>query len=391
MLNITKEQLKFKGDKAVWIILFIISVFSIMAIYSSSGDAAFENHGGNTEYFLYRRIRFLFFSWVLAFIVHNIPIKYIKLIAVSAFILILPFLIFNLFAGSRWMKLPVLGSIQFSEIAKYATLITTAWLLSYFKDRIKESKIFWITLTPAAIVSALIVVENGSSGGFVFISCAVLVFMGRAHSRDIFRLILLLIAIAILTYALATIIPHVGRLGTWKSRVDNYFFKPKTDKLDIDGKDFQIVRAKSAIATGGLNGKGIGKSTIRYILPEAHNDFIYAIIIEEYGSIIAVILLSLYLALLLRSIRIFYKSTYQFNGLVVLGIGFTISFQAMINMAVSTDAMFVTGQTLPALSQGGTSVFVTFMALGVLQAVTSQQNEPEEKSETKEDEEYSHA
>lgn len=380
MLQLSKVKIRFEGDTAIWVIFLIMSVFSLWIIYSSTGDIAFDKLDGDTGYFLRRRFKFLFFSWVLAYIVHKIPVKYIKIIAVFGLLISIPLLSFNLFIGSRWVRIPLIGlSIQFSEIAKYALLVTTAWLITHFRHRLHETKYFLIILSPVILITGLIILGDGSTAALIFISCVVLIYMGRAKLTHLAYLLGILAVSMVIGYQIISAFPDFYRFGTWKNRIDNYMNKDVLE--DFDDNHFQISRSKFAIASGGLRGKGPGKSTIRYILPEAHNDFIYAIIIEEYGSILGAILLSFYIMLLYRSIRIFYKSKKQFNGLVVLGIGFTISIQAMVNMAVSTDAMFVTGQTLPAISQGGTSVFMTFIGIGIIQAVTSQQEEPEETIE----------
>jgi|AntRauTorcE11898_2_1112593.scaffolds.fasta_scaffold00227_17 cell division protein FtsW len=383
MVKSSDIRRSFKGDRVIWGILLFMSILSVLAVYSSTGSLAFKEQGGDTEFFLLRRIIILAVSWLAAFIIHKIPVKYIKIFAVITLLVSIPFLILNLAIGSRWAILPLVGiSIQFSEIAKFALIITTAWLLTLLKDRLGEWRTFLILILPATVVSGLIFFGDFSTAALIFFANTILLYMGRAHLKHLLVMSLIILLGLFGLYKLVNAYPEVGRFGTWQNRIDNYF-NPETNSND---GNYQIKQSKIAIATGGLFGKLPGKSTQRYFLPEAHNDFIYSIIIEEYGSIVGGVLTLLYLILLYRSIAIFMKSEKIFNSLVVLGIGFTISIQAMINMAVSVGIIPVTGQTLPAISQGGSSVLMTFMAIGVIQAVTSQQNQVKTEKEEVADE-----
>lgn len=370
MAKFSNIKISFKGDRVIWGILLFMSVLSVLAIYSSTGSLAFKERGGDTEFFLLRRIVILMVSWGAAFVIHKIPVKYIKIFSVIALLVTIPFLILNLAVGSRWATLPLVGlSIQFSEIAKITLLITTAWLLTLQKDRLGEWRTFLIVILPATVVSGLVFFGDFSTAALIFFTNTILLFMGRVHLKHLFTMALVIGLLLFGLYKLINAYPEIGRFGTWKNRIENYT-NPEANSND---GNYQLKQSKIAIATGGLFGKLPGKSTQRYFLPEAHNDFIYSIIIEEYGSIVGGLLTLLYLILLYRSIAIFMKSEKNFDRLVVLGIGFALSIQAMINMGVSVGIMPVTGQTLPAISQGGSSVLMTFVAIGVIQAVTSQQ------------------
>ncbi|MCF8231793.1 MAG: FtsW/RodA/SpoVE family cell cycle protein [Bacteroidales bacterium] len=381
MMALRKLKWSFEGDKAIWTILFLMSILSLAAVYSSTGDLAFTKMGGNTEFFLYRRFIILAIGWVAAYITHKISIRYIKIIAVATLVLIIPMLIINLIVGSRWAEIPVINiSFQFSEVAKIALLVYTSWQLAYHKDKLDEYSTFLKLIIPVVIVSGLIFLGDFSTAALIFFTNFVLIFMGRAKLRHIFALTLIMVIFGTSLYQLIKTYPEFGRFSTWNNRIESFLSEDES----INDGNYQITQSKIAIAGGGLLGKLPGKSTQRYFLPEAHNDFIYAIIIEEYGSLIATGLMFLYLILLYRSIRIFLRSERTFNRLVVLGIGFTISFQAMINMGVSVGLFPVTGQTLPAISQGGTSVLITFIAIGIIQAITAGQNRNSE-NETQED------
>ena len=378
MTWLKKLTWSFEGDKAIWTILFLMSILSLAAVYSSTGDLAFTKRGGNTEFFLFRRFIVLLVGWIAAYIAHKIPVKYIKMIAVGALIFTIPMLIVNLLLGTRWAEIPVVNiSFQFSEVAKITLLVYTSWQLALHKDKLNDYRTFLKLIIPVVIVSGLIFIGDFSTAALVFFTNLVLIFMGRAKLKHLAATLALLLLFAAGLYKLVTTYPEFGRFSTWNNRIESYLNKGE----DINDGNYQITQSKIAISGGGLIGKLPGKSTQRYFLPEAHNDFIYAIIIEEYGSLIGTILLLSYLILLYRSIRIFMKSKRTFDKLVVLGIGFTLSFQAMINMGVSVGIFPVTGQTLPAISQGGTSVLVTFISIGIIQAVTSQNQETEEEKE----------
>ncbi len=383
MNGLRKLSWNFDGDKAIWGILFLMSILSLAAVYSSTGDLAFTKRGGNTEFFLFRRFLILSVGWLAVYITHKIPVKYIKVIAVAALVLTMPMLILNLAVGSRWAEIPVVNiSFQFSEVAKISLLVYTAWQLAYHKERLHDYGTFLKLIIPIVIVSGLIFIGDFSSAALIFFTNLVLIFMGRAKIRHMAALMLIIVLFTAGLYKLVRTYPDFGRFATWNSRIESYLNKGE----NINDGNYQITQSKIAIAGGGLTGKLPGKSTQRYFLPEAHNDFIYAIIIEEYGSLIGVTLLLLYLVLLYRSIRIFMKSNRTFDRLVVLGIGFTLSFQAMINMGVSVGLFPVTGQTLPAISQGGTSVLVTFISIGIIQAITAQNEKRENESAEEMDE-----
>lgn len=384
MLQLSKIRLKFEGDRAIWVILLFLSLLSILAIYSSTGNLAFRRLEGNTEFYLMRRVLILFVSWFAAYIIHKLPVKFIRIFAVVALVVTIPFLIVNMAIGSRWATVPLVGvSIQFSEISKIMLLITTAWLLTYFKHRLSEWRIFLILIMPATVVSVLIFFGDLSTAALIFFANTVLLFMGRAKIRHLAGMVAVIAVLLVGLYFLINTFPEFGRFGTWKSRIESYT-NPKADSFD---GNYQVDQSKIAIATGGLFGKLPGKSTQRYFLPEAHNDFIFAIIIEEYGSIIGgLLLVMLYIIFLYRTIAIFMKSERTFNRLVVLGIGFTLTMQAMINMGVSVGLLPVTGQTLPGISQGGTSVLMTFVSIGIIQAVTSQEERLRKQREEEEDE-----
>ncbi|HKK10275.1 MAG TPA: FtsW/RodA/SpoVE family cell cycle protein [Bacteroidales bacterium] len=384
MSQLNKIRLTFEGDRAIWIILLFLSLLSMLAIYSSTGNIAFRQLEGNTEFFLMRRVLILFVSWFAAFIIHKLPVKFIRIFAVVALVVTIPFLFVNLIIGSRWATVPFVGiSIQFSEISKIMLLVTTAWLLTYFKYRLGEWRIFLILILPASVVSLLIFFGDFSTAALIFFANTVLLFMGRVKKKHLFGMGVVISLLLVGLYFLINTYPEFGRFGTWKTRIESYT-NPKTEGLD---GNYQIEQSKIAIATGGLFGKLPGKSTQRYFLPEAHNDFIFAIIIEEYGSIIGgLLLVLLYIIFLYRSIAIFMKSERTFNRLVVLGIGFTLTLQAMINMGVSVGLLPVTGQTLPGISQGGTSVLMTFISIGIIQAVTSEEERLKKQREEEEHE-----
>jgi cell division protein FtsW len=375
-----KIALAFDGDKTIWVILFFLSLMSLAAVYSSTGKLAYVYREGNTEYYLFRRFIFILTGWVLAYFTHKISIKYIKMFAVFGLVITIPLLAVNLFMETRWAVIPYIGvSVQISELAKITLLVYTAWQLALNKDYIKEAGTFIKLILPVFIVTGFIFIGDFSTAALIFITNLALILFNGPRLKHLLVMTAGIVVFFAILILLIYQYPDFRRFSIWKERIES---RLHPDQFENSG-NYQIRQAKIAIAGGGLTGKLPGKSTQRYILPEAHNDFIYAIIIEEYGSVVGLGLMFLYLIFLYRSIRIFLKSTTLFNGLLVLGIGFSISLQAMINMGVSVGVFPVTGMTLPAISQGGSSVLITFVAIGMIQAVAvrNQQTKMEDSYE----------
>lgn len=363
----------FRGDAVIWGVIAILSIFSILAVYSSTGTLAFKYQGGNTLYYLSRHGALLFVGILIIFVTHRIPIIiYLKLSQILLYLSI-PLLLWTLVHGtnlneaSRWLTIPGIGiSFQTSDFAKFSLIIFIARFLAKNQGNIKDFKtgfrsiIIWII-----IVCGLIFPANFSTSAMLFFTSIILLFLGRVK----IQYLLYVIGIGVVAVSLFVIVAinlpsqNQGRVGTWKKRIENY----------VSGKseeNFQVEQAKIAIANGGIIGKGPGNSMQRNFLPHPYSDFIFAIIIEEYGLVGAFIIISLYILLLYRAGVIVKKSSSAFAAFLSMGLVISLIFQAFINMAVAVNLFPVTGQTLPLVSMGGTSIIFTSAAFGIILSVS---------------------
>lgn len=363
----------FRGDAVIWGVIAILSIFSILAVYSSTGTLAFKYQGGNTLYYLSRHGFLLFVGLLIIFITHRIPIIiYLKISQILLFISI-PLLLWTLVRGtnlneaSRWLTIPGIGiSFQTSDLAKFALIIFIARFLAKNQGHIKDFKtgfrsiIIWII-----IVCGLIFPANFSTSAMLFFTSIILLFLGRVKIKYLLYVIGIGVVLVSLFVIIAINLPSQsqGRVGTWKKRIENY----------VSGKseeNFQVEQAKIAISNGGIIGKGPGNSMQRNFLPHPYSDFIFAIIIEEYGLFGAFVIISLYILLLYRAGVIVKKSSSAFAAFLSMGLVISLIFQAFINMAVAVNLFPVTGQTLPLVSMGGTSIIFTSAAFGIILSVS---------------------
>lgn len=378
---------KVKGDRYIWLVVFVLSVFSILAVYSSTETLAYKSAGGNTEYYLIKHTIILLFGIFLMYLSHLIPYKYYSRIAQILLWLSIPALLYTMFLApevndaSRWITLPVINlTFQTSDLARFALIMYTARVLSKKQDKIDSFKEAFIpVILPIAIVCALILPENLSTSMVLFFSCIVLMFVGRVK----FKYILLTVGAGVvllgIIIGLSYLLPDVGRLGTWNSRVESFVKGGTADDT------FQTDQAKIAIAKGMIFGVGPGNSTQKDFLPYPYADFIYATIIEEYGLIGGVFLMFLYLVLLYRCIKIVSKAPSSFGALVAVGLGLVLTIQAFVNMAVAVHLFPTTGLTLPLVSMGGTSLWFTSLSIGIILSV-SREIELQDEKETKQNE-----
>ena len=369
----------FKGDRTIWLIVFVLSIFSLLAVYSSTGTLAYKFKSGNTEYYLIKHLIILGFGLALMYGAHLIKYTYFSRISLVALWLTIPLLLLTLLLGtnfneaSRWLTLPGTNiTFQTSDFAKLALIMYVARMLSKKQGEIDTFKsAFFTVIVPVLLVCALILPANFSTAAMVFLSACYLMFIGRMRIKFIFGMI----GIGIVSFGLFVLISlatgNNGRILTWKARIENFIAGDNTD-------NYQTEQAKIAIAGGGLVGKFPGNSVQRNFLPHPYSDFIYAIIIEEYGFIGGAFILFLYILLFFRVIRFIHHSPMAFGTLLAAGCAFTLVFQALINMAVAVNLFPVTGQPLPMLSMGGTSIWFTSLSLGVVLSV-SRQVEKEKK------------
>ncbi|MEI6122237.1 MAG: FtsW/RodA/SpoVE family cell cycle protein [Bacteroidota bacterium] len=377
-----------KGDKVIWAVVLILSLFSILAVYSSTGTLAYRNKAGNTEYYLIKHLCIMAMGLVLMYFAHLIRYQLYSRISQIAVFLAIPLLFITFVLGSnineasRWLTLPVINiNFQTSDFAKLALIIYLARLISRKQDKVKDFKTgFFPIMFPVVIICVLILPANFSTAAILFATCLILMFVGRVSSKYIIYLIGIMILSGGIFILILMNSPKKGRLGTWQNRIETYFGDESKQNPD---EVYQINQSKIAVSTGGVFGKFPGNSTQRNMLPQAYSDFIYAIIIEEYGLIGGIFMLLLYLILLFRGIRIATKCDTTFGTLLGLGISFILVFQAMINMAIVVDLFPVTGQPLPLVSMGGTSIWFTSIGIGIMLSI-SRANEDAEKQKTEE-------
>lgn len=378
-----------KGDKVIWLVVIILTVFSLLAVYSSTGTLAYRYQQGNTEYYLFKQFIILVFGIVLMYVAHLIKYTYYSRISQLAMFIAVPLLMFTLFIGtnvheaSRWLTLPgTTLTFQSSDFAKLALIIYVARLLSKKQEQIKDFKSAFVPImVPVLIVCGLILPANFSTSAALFVTCMTMLFIGRINLKYIFSLLGIAIVLLGIFILILMNSSNQGRFGTWKNRMETYV--GKGDSTSNKDDTYQVEQAKIAIATGGVLGKFPGNSTQRNFLPHPYSDFIYAIIVEEYGLIGAIMVVLMYLILLFRGVRIVSQAPGTFGAFLTFGCCFSLVFQAFINMAVTVNILPVTGQPLPMVSMGGTSIWFTGIAIGIMLSVSK---EAEKEKELKEQE-----
>jgi len=375
---------KIRGDKVIWGVVLILSAFSVLAVYSSTTTLAYRFEHGNTEHYLLRHLGLLLLGLVLMYGAHKIKyVHYAKLSLV--FILIAgPLLLYTLLFGevrneaARWTTLPGTNiSFQPSDLAKLALIMFVASMLAKKQDNIKDMKsAFLPILIPVLIICGLILPANFSTAAILFVTCIVLMFIGGVKFRYLLSLAGIGIAILAIFITILMVSPKSsGRLGTWQSRIENFGGNGDNDE------NFQVEQAKIAIANGGFVGRLPGNSMQKNFLPNPFNDFIFAIIIEKYGVLGAGTIILMYMILLFRGIRIAIKAPGNFGALLAIGVTISLVFQAFANMAVAVHLVPVTGQPLPLVSMGGTSIWFTSFAIGIILSVSKEIEEDQKPIE----------
>ncbi|MBX7201837.1 MAG: FtsW/RodA/SpoVE family cell cycle protein [Bacteroidia bacterium] len=366
----TLPNIYIKGDRIIWIVVLLLSLISILAVYTSSGKLAYARHDGNTEHFLVKQIVLVLSGLSLMYVTHLANYKIFSRIGQIALVVAVPLLILTLFTGevnnaSRWLSIPVFDiTFQTSDLAKLALILFLARQLSRKQEQVKSFKEGFLPLmVPIGTVCVLILPANFSTAAILFATSMVLLYIGRVSLKYIGALIgsALLIFALFITIALTVKLP--GRIGTWQNRIESFMDK------DSEG-NYQPEKAKMAIASGGITGLGIGHSEQRNFLPQSESDFIYAIIIEEGGLIVGGFVMLLYMILLLRVVRMVKYSPQTYATFLAVGCCLLIMFQAMINMAVAVNLFPVTGQTLPLVSMGGSSMWFTSISIGIILCVS---------------------
>ena len=366
-----------KGDKVLWGILALLAVFSFLPIFSSSTNLVYVVGKGTPWGYFFKHFIILSIGFLLMFSIHKIPFKYFKGISILMLPIVILLLIYTSSQGtiisganaSRWVKIPIVGiSFQTSALASIVLMVYSARYLSNIKTKkpyLKNSILqFWL---PVFVVVLLILPSNLSTAILLFSMVLMLAFLASYPLKHLISIIILGFASLLIFISLAKTFPEIfpNRIDTWINRIENY----KTGE-SADG-NYQLSRAKTAIVSGKLLGLGAGKSRMKNFLPQSSSDFIYAIIVEEFGLIGGVALILLYLLLLFRIILISYRTKSSFGKLTVIGLGIPVITQAFLNIGVALQLLPVTGQNLPMISSGGTSAWVTCIAMGIILSVSS--------------------
>ena len=366
-----------RGDKTIWAIIGALAVFSFMPVYSASTNLVYVTGTGSTVGHLFKHAILLLLGFVIVYATHKIPYRYFSGLSVLMLPVVILLLVYTLTQGtvidganaSRWIRIPIVGiGFQTSTLASVVLMIYVARYLARNKEReitFKESLLFmWL---PVGAVLLLILPANFSTTAITFVMILLLAFLGGYPFKYIAAILgvgLVSLALFILTAQAFPEAMKNSRVGTWSSRIEKFTSDDPED-------NYQAEKAKIAIASGEIYGKGPGKSVQKNFLPQSSSDFIYAIIGEEFGLIGAIAIILFYLGLLFRLVIIATKTTTVFGTLLVLGVGLPIVFQAMINMAVAVGLFPVTGQPLPLISTGGTSIWMTCFAIGIVLSVSA--------------------
>jgi cell division protein FtsW len=380
-----------QGDRVIWTMVVLLAVVSLLVVYSSTGLLAYKMYKGNTEVYLFKQFAFILVGVLVIYFAHQVNYTIYSRVAKILFLLSIPLLVYTLFfgvklnEGSRWIRLPIINmTFQTSDLAKLALFMYLSRLLSKKQDTIKDFRTgFLPVITPVAIVCVLIAPANLSTALLIGATSLMLLFIGRVSAKHL----LLTLGVALIPVVIlvaAAVIRHKAdggpvekvktegrsrlfvRVDTWINRVETFVYGGKENN---DDDNYQVNQAKIAIAKGGILGLGPGNSQQRNFLPHPYSDFIYAIIIEEYGLIGGAFIVFIYLIFLLRSIRIFRRCPFAFGAFLALGLSFTLVIQALANMAVNVNLFPVTGVTLPLVSMGGSSFLFTCLAIGIILSV----------------------
>ncbi len=390
---------KTKGDKVIWAIVVILTLASLLVVYSSTGSLAYK-YSKSTESYLFKQFAFIVLGVMLIYFAHRVNYTIYARVAKILFLISIPLMIYTLLFGSRlnsanrWITLPVINmTMQTSDLAKLALFMYLSLQLSRKQDVIKDfKKGFLPIIIPVGIICLLIAPANLSTALLVGATSLLLMFIGRINTKHILVTIgiglvpiILLVSVAVKYYDKVEQkqkeLPAIfsgGRIPTWISRIQTFIY---TDKNTDSEKLYQTNQAKIAVANGGWIGKGPGNSTQRNFLPHSYSDFIYAIIIEEYGFLGASFMMFIYLLFLYRCIRLYRKCPFAFGAFLALALSFTLVIQAIANMGVAVNAFPNTGVTLPLVSMGGSSFLFTCLSIGIVLSVARNVEQLEGKNQ----------
>ena len=352
-------------------VILILLVISLLSVYSSTGSLAYQHRSGNTFFYLFRQLKFILLGLLIIYVVHLVPYRVFSRISLPALYLSIPLLVLTLVAGTnineatRWLQIPGTGlTIQPSDFAKIALVMYVAKILSVNQNNIKDFRgVFGKISIAIAGTCILILPANFSTAAIVFVTAFSLMFVGRIPIKYLALMLITGVFALSVFVGGSLLLNKEGRIATWKNRIEAY--------VDGEGDNYQANQAKVAIVQGGMFGKGPGNSTQRNLLPHPYSDFIYAIIIEEYGSLIGgLLMVALYLWLFFRAGLIIRRSRSTYGAFLAYGLSLGLVLQAFVNMAVAVGLVPVTGQTLPLVSMGGSSIFFTSLATGMILSVS---------------------
>lgn len=365
-----------QGDRLIWLVVFLLISFSMLGIYSSTSTLAFRMQGGNTEYYVMKQLFYVAIGFGLMYITHLVDYRYYSRLAQILWLISIPLLLYTMFFGTelnnakRWITVPLVGlTVQTSDLAKLALIMYLARQLSLKQEKITDFKEAFLPLLIPTMITALLIARDNLSTALIVVFTAIFVmFIGRVSIKHIALLVGVGVLFLALYFLLLFAMPQSmlkGRTATWKHRVENFF--NLSEKVE---EDYQVLQSKIAIAKGGLVNLNPGGSDQKNFLPHPYSDFIYAIIIEEYGLVGGGIVVMLYLFFLYRCIRIVLKAPKAFGAFLAAGLGIALVIQAMVNMAVVVNLVPVTGVTLPLVSMGGSSAIFTSIAFGIILSVS---------------------
>lgn len=381
-----------RGDRAIWIISLLLGVASVLLVYSSIVTLAYKHHQGNTAFYLIRHGFFVLLGLAIIYMVHRVKYTYFSRLGVLLFYMAIPLLILTLAMGtnlnnaSRWLVIPVINqSFQTSDLAKIGLIMFLARMMAQRETELTDFKRGFLSfLLPVSLVCMLILPANFSTAAVIFAVSVLMMFVAGVPFLHLLSLIPAGIVLAAGVFLISLLSPDLfPRMSTWQKRIERFVSSDKQQKLE---SDYQVEQSKIAIATGGISGKGPGNSTQRNFLPHPYSDFIFAIVIEEYGLMGGFTIIFLYLLFFFRVLRIAVRTDRIYPRLLVFGIGILIVFQAFINMGVAVNLFPVTGQPLPMVSMGGTSTWFTCLGIGIILSVSrgvllETENKEQEKPE----------
>ena len=373
---INKTKGLFQGDKVIWVVVAFLTLISLLAVYSASESVANRSYNGNNAFVLLRHALMLLLGLVVMFGASRVNYRRYSRLLLLLFWISIPLLMYTLFFGKNLNHAQrVIGiagvTFQTSDLAKIALIGFLARVLTLRRDELDNYKELAIrVMLPILVIVGLIFPENFSTAAMLFATCIVMMFLGKVKMKYIMAFIGVIVLAGSMFMLISFAFSKDNRSATWVNRIERFF--SSSEEESDDTANFQVMQSKIAIAGGGLGGKSPGKSTQRNVLPHPYSDFIYAIILEEYGLLGGIFVLALYIFLLHRATRIMLRAPQSFGGLLAMGLAFSLVMQAMVNMGVAVGLFPVTGQPLPFVSMGGTSLLFTGLSIGIIISVTKE-------------------